>query len=184
MVTLAALCLAAGEDMHAAAEKELARVWTKVEKIRAKQAAKPQYSPLPEPSGVYMASKAVAHGPRWQALRDAGFPVISTWIDESQPDATLDWPDLWQRCLSEVARAEVLICYMEPGETLKGVWVEVGAALALGVPVLGVGIGDFSIAKSGKIALCNTLDEAVQTAHGIMDGNAHLRDRHAVQGNW
>lgn len=47
MVTLAALCLASGADMHAAAETELARIWTKVEQIRAKQAAKPKHSPLP-----------------------------------------------------------------------------------------------------------------------------------------
>jgi hypothetical protein len=47
MVTLAALCLAAGLDMHSAAEDELARIWTKVEAIRAKQAAKPRNSPLP-----------------------------------------------------------------------------------------------------------------------------------------
>lgn len=47
MVTLAALCLANGLDMHAAAEAELARIWTKVEAIRAKQAAKPKHSPLP-----------------------------------------------------------------------------------------------------------------------------------------
>jgi NTP pyrophosphatase (non-canonical NTP hydrolase) len=53
MVTLAALCLASGIDMHAAGETELARVWTKVEQIRAKQAAKPKHSPLPsEPPGV------------------------------------------------------------------------------------------------------------------------------------
>jgi hypothetical protein len=48
MVTLAALCLASNEDMHAAGEAELARVWTKVEVIRAKQAAKPKHSPLPQ----------------------------------------------------------------------------------------------------------------------------------------
>lgn len=47
MVTLAALCLAQGLDMHAAGETELARVWTKVDVIRAKQAAKPKNSPLP-----------------------------------------------------------------------------------------------------------------------------------------
>ena len=46
--THAALCLAQGIDMDEAAETELARVWTKVEKIRAKQAAKPKHSPLPE----------------------------------------------------------------------------------------------------------------------------------------
>lgn len=48
MVTLAALCLAQGMDMDQAGEIELARVWTMVEQIRAKQAAKPRHSPLPE----------------------------------------------------------------------------------------------------------------------------------------
>lgn len=47
MVTLAAYCLAHGLDMHAAGETELARIWTKIEKIRAKQAAKPTGSALP-----------------------------------------------------------------------------------------------------------------------------------------
>lgn len=47
MVTLAALCLANGLDMHANGETELSRIWTKVEAIRAKQAAKPKHSPLP-----------------------------------------------------------------------------------------------------------------------------------------
>lgn len=47
MVTLAALCLAHSMDMHADGETELERIWTKVEQIRAKQAAKPRNSPLP-----------------------------------------------------------------------------------------------------------------------------------------
>jgi hypothetical protein len=50
MVTLAALCLANALDMHQAAEAELARIWTKVEQIRGKQAAKPKHSPLPGPT--------------------------------------------------------------------------------------------------------------------------------------
>ncbi len=50
MVTLAALCLANALDMHQCGETELARIWTKVEAIRAKQAAKPKHSPLPGPS--------------------------------------------------------------------------------------------------------------------------------------
>ena len=49
MVTLAALCLAHQMDMHKAGEIELARIWTKVEQIRAKQATKPKHSPLPGP---------------------------------------------------------------------------------------------------------------------------------------
>ncbi|MFQ6550469.1 hypothetical protein AADZ90_021205 [Aestuariibius sp. 2305UL40-4] len=48
MVTLAALCTSADLNMDRAAEDELQRVWTKVDAIRAKQAAKPKHSPLPE----------------------------------------------------------------------------------------------------------------------------------------
>lgn len=33
--------------MHAAGETELADIWTKVERNRAKHAAKPKYAPLP-----------------------------------------------------------------------------------------------------------------------------------------
>lgn len=48
MTTLAALCNAHEINLSNAAEAELARVWAKTEQIRAKQAAKPRYSPLPE----------------------------------------------------------------------------------------------------------------------------------------
>ncbi len=45
--TLAALSEAHGLDMVDARETELARIWTKVEAIRAKAATKPKNSPLP-----------------------------------------------------------------------------------------------------------------------------------------
>ena len=48
MNTLAALCLSRGIDMMDAGHIELDRCWTKVEKIRAKQAAKPKHSALPQ----------------------------------------------------------------------------------------------------------------------------------------
>lgn len=48
MVTLAALCLANNLNMHKCGEIELARIWEKVDEIRAKQAAKPKHSPLPQ----------------------------------------------------------------------------------------------------------------------------------------
>lgn len=50
-VTFAALCDAGNINVDDAANTELARVWTKIEKIRAKQAAKPKHSPLPEHVG-------------------------------------------------------------------------------------------------------------------------------------
>lgn len=48
VVTLAALCLASGIDMNECGETELKRIWTKIDKIREKQANKPKHSPLPE----------------------------------------------------------------------------------------------------------------------------------------
>lgn len=47
MVTLAALCNTAEIDIRNAQETELARIWTKVPEIRAKQASKPTGSALP-----------------------------------------------------------------------------------------------------------------------------------------
>ena len=53
MVTLASFCVSHGIDMDEAAKTELARVWTKIESIRAKQAAKPTGSALPVDDGHY-----------------------------------------------------------------------------------------------------------------------------------
>lgn len=47
MNTLAALCLAYDLDMVDCGNWEIVRCWSKVEEIRAKQAAKPKHSPLP-----------------------------------------------------------------------------------------------------------------------------------------
>lgn len=58
MVTLAALCLAQDLDMHEAGETELTRIWMVIDKIRAKQEAKPRHSPLPE----HPASITIDHG--------------------------------------------------------------------------------------------------------------------------
>lgn len=51
IVTLAALCNATGILIDAAGLDELARIWTKVDQIRAKQAAKPTGSALPMAAG-------------------------------------------------------------------------------------------------------------------------------------
>ena len=75
MVTLAALCLALNADMHAAGEAELARVWTKVEAIRAKQAAKPKHSPLPQdasPTPKLPAHVEIEIGVALAFVRDGG----------------------------------------------------------------------------------------------------------------
>ncbi len=58
MVTLAALCCAHDLSMEEGGKIELQRIWHKIEAIRAKQAAKPKNSPLPQT----LADKEHAHG--------------------------------------------------------------------------------------------------------------------------
>ncbi len=48
LVTLVALANCHDMDVMVAGETELARVWTKIDAIRQKQAAKPKHSPLPQ----------------------------------------------------------------------------------------------------------------------------------------
>lgn len=75
MVTLAAYAWAHGLDMHAAAETELARIWTKVDLIRAKQAAKPTGSalpvaPTPAPDRAGLVDEALIDGMTLADLED------------------------------------------------------------------------------------------------------------------
>lgn len=112
---------------------------------------------------VYMASK-VKHAPRWRAMREAGFPIISTWIDEAGPGETLDRPDLGRRGIDEPSSADFLIAYAEEGERQQGALVEIGAALSAGVRVLAIGP---VIKESSAFAhhplwrWCGSLNEAI-----------------------
>lgn len=114
MVTLAALCTAQDLDMVEAGETELARVWTKVEQIRAKQAAKPPHSPLPvAPSAAERATVGderaafVVTANMIRLARDAydkaEFPELNRWKKalyaalESAPVAGEAQPVAWMR---------------------------------------------------------------------------------------
>ena len=87
---------------------------------------------------IYVASKT-KYAAMWRELRYQGMPIISTWIDEAGKGETQSWADLWQRCVSESARATGFIIYGREGEVMKGALVEVGTALGAGVPVAIVG---------------------------------------------
>lgn len=121
--------------------------------------------------GIYIASKT-KHADRWRLLRDKiGEPIISTWIDEAGEGETADYHDLWDRCLKEAAGADVLIAYREPGEVLKGGWVEIGAALASGVTVFAIGLEEFTIAKYRGIQHFPNMPAAIAAARATRRGN-------------
>ncbi|MBA1159361.1 hypothetical protein [Microvirga mediterraneensis] len=128
-------------------------------------------SPIPVSNGeekergtsIYIASKT-AHAPRWREARANGAPIISTWIDEAGVGETKCFADLWCRCASEAAEADVLIVYREPGEILKGAFVEVGCALNAGKPVYAVGCDDLSFTHHRLVTKFATIREAMTAA--------------------
>lgn len=87
---------------------------------------------------IYVAGRATAERKAmWRRLRADGFPIISSWIDED--DAPESYADLWRLIEFEVASATVLLFYAEPDDLpVRGALVEVGMALAAGVPVVAV----------------------------------------------
>ena len=116
MVTLAALCLANGLDMHASGETELARINVPetVAKIRAKQAAKPKHSPLPDaPRPPAMTAGAPEELPHW-------FEMFLTNVcelpdrnsPEGEPDAIVATLDELRNCA--INAIEQCISYAVP----------------------------------------------------------------------
>lgn len=95
-------------------------------------------------TGIYVASRASVpeRAAMWRALRAEGWPIVSSWIDEDGPGQTDDMGELWTRIAEEVMSAAGLVLYVESGDfPLKGALVEVGMAIAAGVPVVVVAPG-------------------------------------------
>jgi len=122
---------------------------------------------------IYVASRAsiLERGEMWRALRASGVPINSTWIDEDGPKDTRDLAGLWRRIRSEVTRAKGLILYVEPDDfPLKGAFVEIGMALAAGVPIYIVAPGVTiegrncrplgSWIKHPSVLFCETVEQA------------------------
>jgi len=123
--------------------------------------------PVPHKRGIFIASKT-KHADRWRFLRDKiGEPIISTWIDEAGAGESNDLADLWRRCILEASTAELLILYREPEDVLKGGWVELGAALASGVTVFAVGVGEFTIAHDKRIRHFPDMKAAIAAAREL-----------------
>lgn len=91
------------------------------------------------PTRIYVASKT-KHAAMWKSvLASHQIEIISTWIHEAGPGESIDRADLALRCIAEARDADCLILYCEPGEYLKGAFIEIGAALAANKPVYVVG---------------------------------------------
>lgn len=112
-------------------------------------------------TGIYVASK-VKHGGLWRAFRDErGVPIVSTWIDYNELKMPEDLRDLWQRCVKEAENSIAMLLYREPGEVLKGAWIELGVALANNVPVYAVGIEEYTVSHAEGVRHFANLESAL-----------------------
>lgn len=102
--------------------------------------AKRDYAPLLHNQGkIYVASRAsLPERPAmWRQMRQEGWRITSTWIDESEPGQTLSMTDLWARIHSEIWEANGVMLYAEPGDfPMKGALIEAGIAIGLQKPVV------------------------------------------------
>lgn len=136
-------------------------------------AAGPARRAAPARRGLYVASRASlpARAAMWRALREAGWPIVATWIDEAGEGETENFTELWARIESEIRSARGVIVYAEPGDfPLKGAYLEAGIALGAGLPVAvvmpGVDLEPRSARPMGswirhpRVTVCATLEEA------------------------
>lgn len=124
--------------------------------------------------GIYVASKT-KHAARWRHLRAAGLPIVSSWIDEAEPHQSPSLEDLWRRNVDEASTACALLVYVEANETMKGALVEIGAALARGVPVFWVGptdgpSGEYTVSHHRLVRKVVSIAQAVREARHLMEG--------------
>lgn len=88
---------------------------------------------------IYVASRASvpARSAMWRDLRDQGWRITSSWIDEAGNGETADFAELWERIMNEIAEARKLVLFAEPDDfPLKGALIEAGIALGMGKRVI------------------------------------------------
>jgi hypothetical protein len=151
--------------------------------------------------GSYVASRASipARAEQWRYLRDiGGWHITSTWIDEAGEGETDDFSELWVRIEAEIKQSERLILYVEANDfPIRGALIEVGIALAAGVPVYvvapGVAIEPRSRRPVGSwmdhplVTLASNMGEALEGSarreidmHDIVQAHLSQHDRNEV----
>lgn len=92
---------------------------------------------------VYTASQ-MHHADRWRALCRRSLQILchARWLKHAAlgtPETAANAREFWQQDEQDVRDADALMVFAAPGDRLRGALVEVGIALACGVPVIVIG---------------------------------------------
>ena len=87
---------------------------------------------------IYPISRASipARSAMWRRLRDEGWPIVASWIDEAGPGESLNREALLTRCFEEIVQATAVIMYVEITDLpLKIAFGEACIALEHRIPI-------------------------------------------------
>jgi nucleoside 2-deoxyribosyltransferase len=105
---------------------------------------------------VYIASD-IKYARRWIALREKLYPrvaIVSTWIDflkDGEPKASAQVvKESWDNNIKDVLLCDVLILFVQPGDSMRGSCFEAGVAFAMGKRVIFVG----DLPTIGSVVCC------------------------------
>jgi nucleoside 2-deoxyribosyltransferase len=105
---------------------------------------------------VYIASD-IKYARRWIALREQLYPrvtIVSSWIDflkDGEPKASPQVvKESWENNVKDVLLSDVLILYVEPGDSMRGSCFEAGIAFTSGKRVIFVG----DLPTIGSVVCC------------------------------
>lgn len=87
---------------------------------------------------IYVASRASIpeRGKMWRNYKEQGSQIVSSWIDAKEELTTDFLTGLWTEIEKEINLCDILVLYVDKEDfPLKGAFIEVGMAIALGKPV-------------------------------------------------
>jgi hypothetical protein len=119
---------------------------------------------------------ARAKEPPRRALRAAGVPIVSTWIDWSRNhDNTEPTDDEWRRhveqCVTDVLSADVLLLYCTHDERQFGSLLECGVALGTGKQIFLATPHDWPFLRNhSRVRSFRSLEAAIETLVAMAKG--------------
>jgi hypothetical protein len=110
---------------------------------------------------IYIASK-VKHAHKWKLLQKRGVLFNCAWLNITEEHLnSAAYEKLWDCIIADVKNCAALILYVEKDDVLKGALIEVGVALACGIPIYVIGEAPGTWIHSARVVQCISIEDAL-----------------------